>query len=118
MSVKHVIKVRKRVVESLNRSIIANGVNSDEIVLDLDDEWNDLNLTVYLGLGDTLLKTGYKTDVPCYIPSSLITNPGDRISFSLVGENDDQTIRLVTSRCAFAFEVIPSGSFKIPGGRR
>lgn len=118
MSVKHVMKVRKRVVESLNRSVIANGINSDEIVLDLDNEWDGLNLTIFLGLGDTLLRTEYKTDTPCYIPAQLTKNPGDRISFSLVGENEDKSTRLVTSRCNFAFNVLPSGSFRVTEGRR
>lgn len=111
MSIKHVVKIRNRVVESLNPNVIANGINSDEIVLDLDSEWTGLNLTVYLGLGDTKLQTTYKANEPCYIPSELIKNPNDRIAFTLVGENDDKTIRLVTSRCAFAFQVMPSGSF-------
>lgn len=117
MSVKHVIKVRNRYVESLDKGVIANGVNSDEIVLDLDSEWDGLTLTIFLGCGDTLLKTDYKDGSPCYIPSSLLRNPGDRISFSLVGENDDQSTRLVTSRCMFAFNVLPSGSFNTNGRR-
>lgn len=115
MSIQHRMRVRKRRIESLDPAVIANGINSDEIVLDLDDEWDGLSLTIFLGLGDTLLQAKYDPEKPCYIPSALIKNPGDRISFSLIGENKEKTVRLVTGRCAQAFRVAASGSFK---GRR
>lgn len=101
----HVIKVVNRKITVDDYRIIANGINTDTITLDLDSEWDGLQVYVLLGPKGTCFRSKW-SNMPLTIPDKLLEKTGF-IPVSIVGVSP---LRRVTTRSADrALRVVASG---------
>lgn len=103
----HTIKVRNRRIQVDYPTLVQNNVKTDTVTLDLDGEWDGLQVVINLGecgKGAELAWSG----IPVTIPASLMTQIGS-VPASVVGYSSDGAVRLVTAAANTAFSVISSG---------
>lgn len=102
----HVIKVVDRRITVDDRLIIANGINTDTITLELDSEWGGMRVYVILGTGKTMFRTEWRY-IPLTIPAELLKRPG-YIPVSVIGVSSEK--RLTTRGAYKALRVVASGT--------
>lgn len=108
LPVCHTVSVTERRIAIDDRTLIQNNVRTDTLALDLDGEWDGVNVVVLIG------KTGSEVElawagVPVVIPAQVAESVG-AIDVSVVGYSSDGTVRLVTAEAAGAMTVIRSGA--------
>ena len=111
--VTHKVRVVNRNIYISNRYVVAQGISSDQIELELDDEWTGRRVFVVLGSGYDSLVNEY-TGEPITFPEILIATPGAKIPISIVGflprsEENPKTSRIVTAKSDKMFETVESG---------
>lgn len=108
----HKLVVSNRRISCENPTILANGVNSDSISLEFDEEWNDFNVAIILGKPGHAVSARYEGK-PLSIPPQFLSKTG-YIPVSIVGQNETQ--RITTYACPTLLYVVRSGVVNTGGG--
>lgn len=90
----HVIKVTDRKISVEGSHVVANGIGSDTITLELDAQWDDLTAVVYVGDPCTALRVQWDGD-PIAIPAQKMDHPG-WLPVSVVGYDSTGAAREAT----------------------
>lgn len=107
--ISHTIVVRDRRITSVDPQVLVQGChNVDEIVLDLDDEWNSLSIIVYIGFGKWLRAAVYDGS-PLVVD---VDFPPGFIPVSIVGEDKNTGRKLTTVKKNRGFRVVTSGGVR------
>lgn len=105
--IDHKITVRDRVISIDNPDIVKDSIDSDRLILDLDDDWNDLEkIFVVLGVNQHSVVAVYDSEEDLMFPASLARNLGP-VGVTIVGKNGDQT--QITRRASRLIRVVPRG---------
>ena len=104
----HVVRVRGRMLSVCGDGVVANGIQADRIVLDLDGEWDGLTPVLYLGPTGSAYRVRY--DGPTAIPADLLQEPG-WLPVSVVGYDASGETRVTTGIADRLLAVVPSGAF-------
>ena len=102
---EHVVTVRERRVSVDYPTIIQDNMATDTLKLDLDGEWDGMQVLVYVGYAGDLDEYQWKGQ-PITLP--VYTNPGS-LDVTVVGMSDDGKIRLVTAEAKDVLTVIRAG---------
>lgn len=102
----HIIKVRNREISVTNAVIVANSVNSDKLLLDLDDEWKGLQVFVTLELKDTKIRSRWG-GMPLDVPEKILSTPG-YVGVTIIGRSPLR--KIITRKAKKALVVVPSGT--------
>ena len=98
----HTITVRDRRISTTNAKLIQGSKGSDGIVLDLDDEWDGLDVTVALGRGDEQVTARWEGE-PMNIDVDFRVG---YIPIVVTGVSEDR--RLITEP-SYGFKVVRNG---------
>lgn len=102
---EHVVTVRERRVSVDYPTIIQDNMATDTLKLDLDGEWDGMQVLVYVGYAGDLDEYQWKGQ-PITLP--VYSNPGS-LDVTVVGMSDDGKIRLVTAEAKDVLTVIRAG---------
>lgn len=102
---EHVVTVRERRVSVDYPTIIQDNMATDTLKLDLDGEWDGMQVLVYVGYAGDLDEYQWKGQ-PITLP--VFSNPGS-LDVTVVGMSDDGKIRLVTAEAKDVLTVIRAG---------
>lgn len=104
--ISHVIRVRKQRVTVDDPRLIRGCKGSDEILLDLDDEWTGLDhILVSIGTGDDRREALWDGE-----PMTLdVDFPAGYLPVSVSGSSPDGSRRLETLGAPHAFVVVNNG---------
>ena len=106
----HVITVVERVISVDNSELIQNNVRTDTFTLNLDAEYDDLNVVViFTKPNDINVKVAYN-GTPTHIPGSAMEVVGS-LACSVVGIDADGEVRAVTKAAPDTFQVVESGAY-------
>lgn len=106
----HVITVVEREISIDDPELIQNNVRTDTFTLDLDAEYDDLNVVVIFTKPNGVnIKVAYNGD-PTHIPGSAMELVGG-LACSVVGVNEAGEVRAVTKAAPNSFQVVESGAF-------
>ena len=106
----HVITVVERVISVDNSELIQNNVRTDTFTLNLDAEYDDLNVVViFTKPNDINVKVAYN-GTPTHIPGSAMELVGS-LACSVVGIDADGEVRAVTKAAPDTFQVVESGAY-------
>ena len=104
----HVLTIRERRIFVDSNILIQNNVKTDTITLDLDAEWEGISpIIIFTDSNAESTEIMYQ-EPAVSIPASAQDHVGN-IEVSVVGYNQDHTVRLVTVYAPVVFKVIPSG---------
>ena len=102
---EHVVTVRERRVSVDYPTIIQDNMATDTLKLDLDGEWDGMQVLVYVGYAGDLDEYQWKGQ-PITLP--VFSKPGS-LDVTVVGMSDDGKIRLVTAEAKDVLTVIRAG---------
>ena len=106
----HVITVVERVISVDDSELIQNNVRTDTFTLNLDAEYDDLNVVViFTKPNDINVKVAYN-GTPTHIPGSAMELVGS-LACSVVGIDADGEVRAVTKAAPDTFQVVESGAY-------
>lgn len=106
----HVITVVEREISVDDPELIQNNVRTDTFTLNLDAEYDDLNVVVIFTKPDNInVKVAYN-GTPTHIPGSAMELVGD-LACSVVGIDDAGEVRSVTKAAPDTFQVVKSGAY-------
>ena len=106
----HVITVVERVISVDNSELIQNNVRTDTFTLNLDAEYDDLNVVVIFTKPNNInVKVAYN-GTPTHIPGSAMELVGS-LACSVVGIDADGEVRAVTKAAPDTFQVVESGAY-------
>lgn len=105
----HIIRVRDRRIVVEDPRVVANGIGSDTITLDLDEQWDDLTAVVYVGDPRSALRVRWDGE-PVAIPAQKMDHPG-WLQVSVVGYDSTGAVRVTTEDEPKALLVRPSGAY-------
>ena len=106
----HVITVVERVISVDDSELIQNNVRTDTFTLNLDAEYDDLNVVViFTKPNDINVKVAYN-GTPTHIPGSAMELVGS-LACSVVGIDADGEVRAVTKAAPDTFQVVKSGAY-------
>ena len=106
----HVITVVERVISVDNSELIQNNVRTDTITLNLDAEYDDLNIIVIFTKSNNINVQVAYSGQPVHIPSSVMELTGS-VAVSVVGLDDEGETRAVTKAAPDTFQVVASGAY-------
>lgn len=104
--IKHKVIVRDRKITVDNPKIVQYTSKSDQIVLDLDSDWDSVTPVIVLGSGSKAQVAYY--DDETLFPEDLTEKVGP-VPLSIVGIGDDAKVKIVTMASPMAFRIVPSG---------
>ena len=102
---EHVVTVRERRVTVDYPTIIQDNMATDTLRLDLDGEWDGMQVLVYVGYTGDLDEFQWNSE-PITLP--VYTNAGS-LDVTVVGMSSDGKIRLVTAEAKAVMTVIKAG---------
>ena len=106
----HVITVVERVISVDDSELIQNNVRTDTFTLNLDAEYDDLNVVVIFTKPNNInVKVAYN-GTPTHIPGSAMELVGS-LACSVVGIDADGEVRAVTKAAPDTFQVVKSGAY-------
>ena len=106
----HVITVVEREISIDDPELIQNNVRTDTFTLNLDAEYDDLNVVVIFTKPNGVnVKVAYNGD-PTHIPGSAMELVGG-LACSVVGINEAGEVRAVTKAAPNSFQVVESGAY-------
>lgn len=106
----HVITVVERVISVDDPELIQNNVRTDTFTLNLDAEYDDLNVVVIFTKPNNInVKVAYN-GTPTHIPGSAMELVGS-LACSVVGIDADGEVRAVTKAAPDTFQVVKSGAY-------
>lgn len=105
----HVIRVTDRKISVDGSHVVANGIGSDTITLELDSQWDDLTAVVYVGDPCSALRVQWEGE-PIAIPAQKMDHPG-WLPVSVVGYDSTGAVRVTTEAEPKALLVRPSGVY-------
>ena len=106
----HVITVVEREISVDDPELIQNNVRTDTFTLNLDAEYDDLNVVVIFTKPDDInVKVAYN-GTPTHIPGSAMELVGS-LACSVVGIDADGEVRAVTKAAPDTFQVVESGAY-------
>ena len=106
----HVITVVERVISVDDSELIQNNVRTDTFTLNLDAEYDDLNVVVIFTKPNNInVKVAYN-GTPTHIPGSAMELVGS-LACSVVGIDADGEVRAVTKAAPDTFQVVESGAY-------
>lgn len=106
----HVITVVERVISVDDPELIQNNVRTDTFTLNLDAEYDDLNIVVIFTKPNNInVKVAYN-GTPTHIPGSAMEVVGS-LACSVVGIDADGEVRAVTKAAPDTFQVVKSGAY-------
>lgn len=105
--VNHTITVSGRRISVDDKTLIQNNVRTDTISLDLDGEWDGINVAIVIGNSSGKVELSWSGS-PLVIPAQIAAVIG-AIDVSVVGYSADGLTRLVTVYAPGAMTVIRSG---------
>lgn len=106
----HVITVVERVISVDDPELIQNNVRTDTFTLNLDAEYDDLNVVVIFTKPNNInVKVAYN-GTPTHIPGSAMELVGG-LDCSVVGIDDGGEVRAVTKAAPGVFQVVESGAY-------
>lgn len=106
----HVITVVERVISVDNSELIQNNVRTDTVTLDLDAEYDDLNvIIIFTKPNDINVQVAYNGQ-PVHIPGSVMELTGS-VAVSVVGLDAEGATRAVTKAAPDTFQVVASGAY-------
>lgn len=106
----HVITVVEREISIDDPELIQNNVRTDTFTLNLDAEYDDLNVVViFTKPNDINVKVAYN-GTPTHIPGSAMELVGS-LACSVVGIDADGEVRAVTKAAPDTFQVVESGAY-------
>lgn len=105
--IDHKISVRDRVISINEPNVVEDSIDSDRLVLDLDDDWKDLEkIFVVLSTSHQTVTARYDLDEDLMFPASLATRLGP-VGVTIVGKKGDQT--QITRRADRLIRIVPRG---------
>ena len=106
----HVITVVEREISVDDPELIQNNVRTDTFTLNLDAEYDDLNVVVIFTKPNNInVKVAYN-GTPTHIPGSAMELVGS-LACSVVGIDADGEVRAVTKAAPDTFQVVESGAY-------
>ena len=106
----HVITVVERAISVDDSELIQNNVRTDTFTLNLDAEYDDLNVVVIFTKPNNInVKVAYN-GTPTHIPGSAMELVGS-LACSVVGIDADGEVRAVTKAAPDTFQVVKSGAY-------
>ena len=106
----HVITVVEREISVDDSELIQNNVRTDTFTLNLDAEYDDLNVVVIFTKPNNInVKVAYN-GTPTHIPGSAMELVGS-LACSVVGIDADGEVRAVTKAAPDTFQVVKSGAY-------
>ena len=106
----HVITVVERVISVDNSELIQNNVRTDTITLNLDAEYDDLNIIVIFTKSNNINVQVAYSGQPVHIPASVMELTGS-VAVSVVGLDAEGETRAVTKAAPDTFQVVASGAY-------
>lgn len=106
----HVITVVERVISVDNSELIQNNVRTDTFTLNLDAEYDDLNVIVIFTKSNNINVQVAYSGQPVHIPASVMELTGS-VAVSVVGLDDEGETRAVTKAAPDTFQVVASGAY-------
>lgn len=106
----HVITVVERVISVDNSELIQNNVRTDTFTLNLDAEYDDLNVIVIFTKSNNINVQVAYSGQPAHIPASVMELTGS-VAVSVVGLDDEGETRAVTKAAPDTFQVVASGAY-------
>ena len=89
--VNHVLKVRNRTAEVEPRTLTQGTAGMDTLTLDLDSEWDGLNVTVTFASSTTQVVPVITANT-CVVPHEVLTEPGT-VDIFILGTRDGKVLR-------------------------
>lgn len=103
----HIVTVRARGLSVRPSTLVAGSSGADALVLDLDDEWEGLQVFIILGEGESALAVEWDGE-PVDVPGELLADPG-WLAASVVGMDPSGGKRVVTMASPHAMRVVQGG---------
>ena len=107
----HTLVVRDHAVSCLDPDIVQHSKGHDAIQLDLDAEWDGLDVSVVMVGPDYKAVEVLYTGEPVTIPASVCEDPR-WLPVGIVGYGDGGNVRVLTARADRLLKVVPSGPFE------
>lgn len=107
----HTLVVRDHAVSCFDPDIVQHSKGHDAIQLDLDAEWDDLDVSIVMVGPDYKAVEVLYTGEPVTIPASVCEDPR-WLPVGIVGYGDGGNIRVLTARADRLLKVVPSGPFE------
>lgn len=89
--VNHILTVRGRTASISPRTLVQGTVGQDTLTLDLDSEWNGLNVTVTFVAATTEVTPALNANV-CEVPHEVLVNSGE-VDVFVLGTRDGKAMR-------------------------
>lgn len=106
----HTLVVRDHEIKCCDPIIVENSMGHDAIQLDLDSEWDGLDVNVVLVGPDYAPYDVIWDGEPVTVPAALVDEPR-WLPVGVVGYGDGGKVRVLTARADKLLKVVPSGPF-------
>ena len=107
----HTLVVRDHAVSCPDPDIVQHSKGHDAIQLDLDAEWDGLDVSIVMVGPDYKAVEVLYTGEPVTIPASVCEDPR-WLPVGIVGYGDGGNVRVLTARADRLLKVVPSGPFE------